>query len=416
MSLFLKLNLCFIFLLCLCNLKGADFRPGYVITNESDTLHGLIDYRGDGNALMCVFKKNEASVAKEFKPFDIQGYRFNESKYYVSKTVVANGARTNLFLEFLIHGHADLYSFNEGKTSRFFIQKSGEKMQELTIKKETIKNNETSYSRESNEYMGALKLVMKDSPRFFPVIDRTAFESHSLTMLVKRYNDYVSSERSVFYEKQPPDVKFILAPFFSVKSSSVSFDHSLMYEAIDFGRSNYATIGLLLNTSLPKSNRWLSFQTSVELGKNKFYGNAVNPTNSLRFDEVYIQDVNLIGKAGFKYTYPRGKFRPTLLVGGNILYVIKRDGRRVEDSRDITTITISEGKENVIAKSQYGLNLELGVDCHLSSALTPFISVGYSSSSGANKDLQQIRAVTDGPYKSLNTSIKTFNINAGLYF
>jgi opacity protein-like surface antigen len=418
MNLLSKITLCFIFLLYLSNLKGqADFRQGFVITNESDTLHGLINFRGDtGNAQKCEFKKSGAAVVKEYKPFDIQGYRFTNSKYYISKTVVVNGARINLFLEFLIHGTADLYSFNDGKTSYFFIQKSGQKIYELIVKKDLVKRGESSYSHETNEYVNTLKRVLADCPRFFPTIDNTAYEAQSLMMLLKRYNDYVSSEKSVFYEKQPPDVKLKLAPFFSVNSSNVSFEHSAMYEALDFQRSTYATIGLLLNTSLPKSNRWFSFQTSIEVGKNLFYGDGVNPTNSLRFEEVYIQDINIIGKAGFKFTYPQGKFRPTLMIGGNMLYALKRDGIRVEDSQNGSTIAINEGSENVIAKALYGMNFNLGIDYHVSSKIIPFISIGYCTFSGTNKNMGQIRVVTDGPDISLNTFIKTFNINAGLYF
>ena len=416
MNLLLKVNLCFIFLLCLYDLKGqSDFRPGYVITNESDTLHGLIEYRGDTrNAQKCVFKKSPATVVKEFKPFDIQGYRFNESKYYVSKTVVVNGARTNLFLEFLVHGTADLYSYNDGKAPYFYIQKSGQKIVELTIDKELVINDKTSYLREKNDYIDRLKFVLADCPRFFPMIERTALDAQSLMMLIKRYNNYVSSEKSVFYEKQEPDVKVKIAPFFSMNSSSLTFDHSPLYGAIDYQKSNYPTIGLLLNTSLPRSNRTISFQVSAEVGKSNFYGTGIHPLNPLLFEEDYLHITTLKGKAGIKYTYPRGTFRPTLMIGGNILYLLNKEGRRVEDMKELSTIFINEVRENIMAKSLYGYDLEFGIDCHLSSRIIPFFSIGYTSSTGNNKGAET-RLYSDNN-KPLTTILKTFNINAGLYF
>lgn len=36
-----------------------DFRPGYVVTSENDTLHGLIDCKGNkANARKCVFRQH----------------------------------------------------------------------------------------------------------------------------------------------------------------------------------------------------------------------------------------------------------------------------------------------------------------------------------------------------------------------
>lgn len=417
MNLFIKINLIFIFLLCFNGLKGqTDFRQGYVITNENDTVNGLIDYRGDtGNSQKCVFKVGETSVVKEYKPFDIQGYRFKDSKYYVSKTVLVDGAKVHLFLEFLVHGTADLYSYNDGKTSYFFIQRSGQKIVELVVRKVLSKNDRSSYLRERNEYIDTLKFVLADSPRFFPIINKTALDAPSLMMLIKRYNNYVSSEKAVFYEKQPPDVKLTIAPFISVNSSSLTFDHSELYEALNFKQTNYASIGLQLNASLPKSSRTLSFQGSAELGKSHFYGSAIHPLNPLMFEEVNLQITTLKGKVGLKYTYPKGKFRPNIMIGGNILYLLKKEGNRVEDLKEISTIFMSQSNENIMNKALYGFNLDLGVDYHLSSSLVPFVSIGYSSSTGNNKG-EETRLFIRNSYTSITTILKTININAGIYF
>ena len=417
MNLLLKVNLCFIFLLCLSELKGqTDFRQGYVITNENDTVNGLIDYRGDmGNAQKCVFKVSEASLVKEYKPFDIQGYRFKDSKYYVSKTVVVNSAKVQVFLEFLVHGTADLYSYNDSKTFYFFIQKSGQKIVELVVRKVLSKNDRSSYLRERNEYIDTLKFVLADSPRFFPVINRTALDAPSLMMLIKRYNNYVSSEKAVFYEKQPPDVKLTIAPFISLNSTSLTFDHSELYEALNFKQTHYASIGLQLNASLPKSSRTFSFQGSAELGKSHFYGSAVHPLNPLKFEDVNLRITTLKGKVGLKYTYPTGKFRPNIMIGGNVLFLLKKEGNRVEDLTETPIIFMTRTNENIMNKALYGFNLDLGVDYHLSSSLIPFVSIGYSSSTGNNKG-EETRLFIRNSYTSITTILKTININAGIYF
>jgi len=88
---------------------------------------------------------------------------------------------------------------------------------------------------------------------------------------------------------------------------------------------SYPSIGLLLNTSLPKANEKLSFQVSGEFGKGYFYGTGVNSRNDA-FEEVHLHTSILKGKAGLKYTYPKGKIRPTLMIGGTILKLFNIDG------------------------------------------------------------------------------------------
>ncbi len=362
-----------------------------------------------------VFRKLARSEIKEFYPADVKRFRFTNSKYFVSKEVIVNGDKVALFLEFLIDGTVDLYSFDNGISPRFFIQKNDGETQELMIKKQRIRKEESSMSVEKFDYMSTLKSIMADSPRFFPAIDKTAFETQSLIMLVKRYNNYVSSSGSVFYEQQPPDVKITFGPLVSYNSSTLDFNHSAIFEAIDFQNSGYPSIGALMDISLPKSNRTFSFQTSVSLGQSKFYGTGINPIKPSIFEEVYYKTLNLKGKLGLKYTYPKGMVRPTLLISGNIIYFLNREGRRVEDNKDNSTIYINESYENIMAKSVYGYDIEVGIDFHFSKTMVPFISAGYSRSSGNNKGADARIFVTDTS-KPLTTILKTFNINAGIYF
>lgn len=56
---------------------------GYVITNNNDTIHGMIDYRSDAkNALECHFKENGQSDYRTYAPSDISGYRFTDDGIY----------------------------------------------------------------------------------------------------------------------------------------------------------------------------------------------------------------------------------------------------------------------------------------------------------------------------------------------
>ena len=83
---YLFLILLFVYIGCIQ--AQRDYRKGYIITNQQDTIYGWIDYRGDlRNAKTCSFKKTETDRATDYSPSDIAAYRFIDNKYYVSKNI-----------------------------------------------------------------------------------------------------------------------------------------------------------------------------------------------------------------------------------------------------------------------------------------------------------------------------------------
>lgn len=87
----------------------SNYKQGYIITNENDTINGLIDFRTDrANSNVCKFKKSEKSDEQVFHPGEILGYRFiKEMKYYVSRTVEIDKIKQTVFLEYLVQGIKD---------------------------------------------------------------------------------------------------------------------------------------------------------------------------------------------------------------------------------------------------------------------------------------------------------------------
>ena len=101
----------------------SDFRPGYIIYNNGDTLTGLIDYKGNqANARKCVFKLSKDDQEEKFTPEDIKAYRFIDSKYYVSKKILTEDSiETQLFLEYLIDGIVDVFYYRDLSDENYLI-------------------------------------------------------------------------------------------------------------------------------------------------------------------------------------------------------------------------------------------------------------------------------------------------------
>ena len=405
----MKVVLFILILFNLYDLEGqTNFRPGYIITNENDTLNGFIDNRGDTrNSKKCDFKQNLNSDSKEFLPLSIKGYRFVDGKCYISKKINFNGEDIQLFLEFLVKGISDLYYYADGANFHYFIALTDGNLRELKNEQKTVFVNNIPYSHETKEFIGQLRYAFADCPQIYPLINRAVLNDKSLIKITKTYHDYVCNDgKCIIYEKQLPSVKISLAPFVSINGSFLKIKYSSIYESVQFKMANYPTIGLLLKASLPRFNEKLSFQASAEIGKTYFYGTGINPDNSA-FEEVHLHAQILKVKAGLKYTYPKGRIRPTFMIGANALKSVKSDGRKIDEVLRGSTIFTSEVSDVPIPDILVGYHLNIGIDYQLSASLIAFCNLGYDSSSGTK---------TNYFSQFYSTIINTFNIHAGIYF
>jgi hypothetical protein len=393
----------FLFLLLLyfsgiCQIKAqTDFKPGYIITYANDTIHGYINYSSD---TLCNFRQNENAELKYFKPTHISGFRFNNGKYFCSKDILEGKKRIKVFLDVLVDGLTDLYCLKNRDSERFFIQKSGGDLVEL------IANNK--------EYIRDLKVTFSDNPRFFREINTLTYSREPLMFLVKRYNRSVSSEKNEFIVK-PPMVEVKTGAFVSLNKSHLTYSDARIYDAFNLDSWMYPSAGILVNISFPKILRILSFQISGEMGKDHLYGNAYNPLNINSFDEINIYNLFIKGKAGFKFTYPRGKIRPSLFLGGSQIHMLSKDGTRLEDSRGDQIIYINSFKENVTSRNIYGYAVDLGFDFHHSKKLMSFFSIGATLNEGTNNTKETWLYQMDETNAILSRDL-TFNLSAGLYF
>ena len=116
----------FTFLLLISLMADAQINPkeGFIITNQKDTIYGLIDYRSNTvNAKECTFKANNESEYKTYAPGQISAYRFKETgKFYISKKYENED---EVFAEFLISGMMNLYRVEMGFRKIYTWSSSG---------------------------------------------------------------------------------------------------------------------------------------------------------------------------------------------------------------------------------------------------------------------------------------------------
>lgn len=98
-------------------------KPGFIITNENDTIFGTIDYRSDAkNAYECLFQKEGETTFRSYSPKELKGYRFTDNGiYYVTRTFPVDGQNKEFFAEFLLKGGVSLFRHKENDTDYYYM-------------------------------------------------------------------------------------------------------------------------------------------------------------------------------------------------------------------------------------------------------------------------------------------------------
>jgi hypothetical protein len=190
-----------------------NYKSGYIITLEGDTVKGYLLYQNSfKSSEICVFKNTFDTDETNYTPNEISGYRFTDGKFYISKQIPAdsnqekdaNLKRTTVFMEYFIKGIASIYYMVDDKGEHFYIEKSPLRMIELS---EPIRTYDFHYMQP--KYKGKLKYLMADCPAMDNQINFTQLSYPSLVKLAKDYQNKVcSSDSCIIFERQPIPVKY----------------------------------------------------------------------------------------------------------------------------------------------------------------------------------------------------------------
>jgi len=237
----------------------TNFKDGYIIKISGDTLHGMIDYRGDMlMSKICKFKSKNDSIV-EYSPNSIKAFRFNNGKYYVSEEI--NGK--NVFVEYLINGKINIFYMRNYDGNHYYLSKDSTQLTEIPFEEEIkmIDNHKLHYT--TTRHIGVLSIFMKDAPELQSKINSIKKpDHHNLIKIAEDYHNAVcQGEKCIIYEKNQPKTKLFLEPIYGIASFK---------ETEDLAEGKYYQGGILVNIWLPQSNENLYFRTGALLTKVDF--------------------------------------------------------------------------------------------------------------------------------------------------
>ena len=268
----LRESLLLLFLACFATISAlaSDFKAGYVISNQMDTLYGEINNRSyRENSLQCQFRKTPADTVQLLNPNDIFGYRFIDEKYYVSKFVPQY--KSVLFLEYLVKGSLDVFFIQDNdNVNRFYVAKDTMPLRLLKYELKDIYEEGLHYQQLYNMSNQVLEYYTMDCPEMLPLIRKMKKPEHEqMIRLASEYTRRVCPGGTCeIFEKKMPSKVYVSASsgvgYFSLSKNRIlniypfnsdglyfSYSINMLFQQPWVSESTYFGIGLSDENRIP---------------------------------------------------------------------------------------------------------------------------------------------------------------------
>lgn len=400
---FLFFTLFFLILSGLQVFSQTDFRKGYYIKHEKDTVYGLVDYRGEvRNSQTCVFKENDGTEPIQFNPTEIMAYRFTDGKYYISKQIKTGTEEKTVFLEFLVDGITNLYFFRDINNYTYFLENKDGKLLELSNETITEKiEGKGDVQRNTNRHIGVLRATFADCNEIQPQINNVGLGHKSLIKLTKKYHDYVcDNEVCIVYEKTVQPIKLRFAPVLKTGIADFHFERGF-FSNYYFNPELFFGAGLLMNTVFPGINEKLSFEAGLDFNVYNFHGSFEEKNGAImEYYDVYFDLFAVQPTLAVKYTFPTGKIKPTFTVGGYADIFAANKQKVVAVRQHPDTAYTHTSTETPITQAVFGGFAQLGCNYELSKHIF-FTNLRFCYSTNQDQGIKNI--------------IQSVNLNMGMF-
>lgn len=314
-------------LLCLCAFCSfmttiqaqRNYRPGFIITLQKDTIYGQIDFRTEVmNELRCVFRTDSTLQEKTYNPFDIWGYRFtDDGKMYVSKSVTLKReeAPLDIFLEYLVKGIKCLYYMETATGIPVYFIEDGDRLIKVDAPKLAEKVTTFQFKGEIDRYIPILHYAFSDCPTLKSQIDRTQFNHKSLIKLTKKYHYAMCTSNEDCVEfvaiKDKNRVQIRLMPYGGIMQYTLpqeTFSGSLKRPKLSY------LLGINVAVS---SKRWMSSISGIV---DLSFSRLATTDGTFNYSGTLFSP-----QFGLRYTHPKGNVHPFVGFGADMSVMITSD-------------------------------------------------------------------------------------------
>jgi len=330
----------------------SDFRKGYIINLENDTIEGEIDYRINNKVFQtCRFKEGESVI--EYFPIEIIGYGFHNDSYFSSRIIEKS------FVEVLVDGDLSLYRYK----FVFYVKKLDDELQKMEIVENEIQVNEKKRLSKDNRWIGILRYYTSDC--FFSQSKylSISYSEKSLTNLVVAYNECKES-KMIVYKENKPWTKFQYGLIGGLTLSSIiksNENFQLRHLAKNYYSLN-PTVGFVFCISFPRLIEKIAIQSELYFLKADFNSFVkYNDTNITGYYDVRFNFTSLSIPLSIKFTQPKNKYIIDINTGINFNFILNSQTNLISEEVYDHIVYTSETTAFEIRKQQLGFFVSSGI-------------------------------------------------------
>jgi hypothetical protein len=357
----------------------SGYDAGYIITNENDTIKGLIKLKSNYlNSRSCSFIEANNQNARDYTSSDIKAYRIENKKFYISKEVSVDSVKQRIFLEYLVEGIVNLYYFKDLQKEYFFLEKDSRMIPisndaSIVIVKEkgvTGEEFETQYSKNSNQYRRMLTYLFQDSPGTLQKIPGTGFDYRSLIRITLDYHRAVCKDDKCIDFTRSTKKSFFIEPYFGMIGSRMG-----LYSSKNHVYQSNLYAGLQLRFKPSKRFTHWNFLAGINFSSNNFQGDFVNTlytTDYIRTYRIHTQYSILRIPLTFEYSFGSKKLQPFISMSYNNIFLLNRQ-------YDILRIYsyYNDPEASYFRKYQFGISPGLGLRMNMDPKTFIFVKGEY---------------------------------------
>lgn len=294
----------------------SDFRKGYILKSENDTVWGFIKYsQGPKSNRTCIFKESEKGQIFRLSPHEIVGFGFVDDKKYISRKVHSSDNEVQIYLfEVLVNGSFSLLNLDNS----FYVLNKDDELIKLNNIKTGSQPDRTKNQAVASHFTGILNLLMFDCIDIRDQVPKTRYSEKMLTRIVEQYHEckelpYIS------YKNQKPWIKTSVGFSLGYQQSDLIFRNpkaQWQHMRNEFTKSKNLLAGLLFEVSSPRVNEKLSFISSAMYIAPSYYAfRRIDNGGYIQNDYISISLHSLKIPAGFRYIIPGKKLSLYLNAG-----------------------------------------------------------------------------------------------------
>ena len=379
-----KLATILIFILPWVIINAQDFEQGYILTNDQETIPGLV--RVQSNQKMqnvCLFKRSGDAEIIIYSPGQIIGFGIGNTSFRETLTVQIDDYNQRLlFLERLVIGRISLFRYFDNDEVSFFLHKEGQNTGRRLIPGEP--------------YLGVLNTLMDDCAIVKNEIRRVDYNEESLRVVLDIYNScswdpQQSTEYVIENQRSKAPGKLYFGPVIGggidalkIKESSGSY-----LDLVAFDSRVSPTLGFGLRPSFPSAGTEFSLDFQVLYQQRIFKGESEEfvPPDITERNVVLLEMHSVSIPVMFRIATGKGNMKHFVQFGLLYRFLFTQSNINLREQETGNIVILNEDEVFEAASGELGFGAGIGSAIPLSN--NRLIEAGLRFETGAGVDNAQ---------------------------